>query len=276
MALTRAECDLRDAEATRRAIGRLSPDIVFHLAARSSVAESWQYPREVLDENIRTTLNLLEAVRCETPQAAVLTVSSGEIYGKPDVLPTREDAPLRPQNPYAVSKAAGDLLAGQYADAHGLRIVRVRAFGHAGPGQAPSFALASFTRQAAAGLVARDTQIRILTGNPDSRRDYTDVRDVARAYRALVSAPPGVYNVCSGRSWSAGDIIAILRELVAPAQIEHVIDPALKRPHEILEIRGSYERLGATTGWRPEIAFEQTVRDTLEWWEAELRERGND
>ena len=142
-------------------------------------------------------LNVLEAVRAEAPDATLVAVASGEVYGTPERLPVDETAPLRPQNPYAVSKAATDLLAGMYADAHGLRVIRARAFNHAGPGQEPTYAIASFARQAAQGAQ------RIVTGNPDTRRDYTDVRDVVRAYRLLAErADPGVYNVCSGRTAS--------------------------------------------------------------------------
>ena len=131
---------------------------------------------------------MLEAVRAEAPEAMVVAVSSGEVYGPPASLPVDETAPLRPQNPYAVSKAAGDLLAGFYADAHGLRVARPRAFNHAGPGQPPLYALASFARQVAAGLEAGDATVRVATGNPDARRDYTDVRDVVRAYRLIAEA----------------------------------------------------------------------------------------
>jgi GDP-4-dehydro-6-deoxy-D-mannose reductase len=176
-------------------------------------------------------------------------------------LPVDESAPLRPQNPYAVSKASADLLAGFYADAHGLRVIRSRSFNHAGPGQQPTYAIASFARQAAAGG-------RIVTGNPDARRDYTDVRDVVRAYRLLAeSAEPGVYNICSGRTASARELLAALAG-AAGVELEHVIDPDLVRPHEVMEIRGSNEKLRSATGWKPEIPLERTLADTLEWWRA--------
>jgi GDP-4-dehydro-6-deoxy-D-mannose reductase len=247
------------------------PDVVYHLAALSSVGRSWENPGEVLHDNVAMTLNVLEAVRREAPHATVLVPGTGELYGRPDELPTREDAPLRPQNPYAVSKASADLLAGLYADAHGLAIIRARPFNHAGPGQQPIFAIASFARQAAAGRVAGDDSIRIVTGNPDTRRDFTDVRDVVRAYRMLVeSGARGVFNVCSGRSESAAGLVAHITRLLAPARVEHVIDPALVRDHEVMEIRGSHDRLTELTGWQPEIPLERTLADTLAWWETEL------
>ena len=133
-------------------------------------------------------VHLLEAVREEAPEATVVAVSSGEVYGPPERLPVDETAPLRPQNPYAVSKAQVDLLAGFYSDAHGLRVVRPRAFNHAGPGQKPIYAIASFARQVAAGLEEGANPVRVVTGNPDTRRDFTDVRDVVRAYRLLANA----------------------------------------------------------------------------------------
>ena len=247
--------DLLDPDAARAAVAAAAPDVVYHLAARAHVGESWEQPAAFLADNVALTLNVLEAVREAAPLAAVVAVGSGELYGPPASLPVTEDAPLRPQNPYAVSKASADLLAGFYADAHGLRVIRARAFNHAGPGQEPTYAIASFARQAAAGR-------RIVTGNPDTRRDYTDVRDVARAYRLLAErAEPGIYNVCSGRTASA-------RELVELLGGELEVDPELVRAHEVMEIRGSAERLRAATGWAPEIPLERTLADTVEWWRA--------
>jgi GDP-4-dehydro-6-deoxy-D-mannose reductase len=255
--LSRAVCDLRDAAATRAAIAAAQPDVVYHLAARAHVGESWRDPAGTLQDNVAMTLHVLEAVRTEAPGATVVAVASGEAYGTPERLPIDESAPLRPQNPYAVSKAAADLLAGFYADAHRLRVIRARAFNHAGPGQGPTYAISSFARQAAQGAD------RIVTGNPDTRRDYTDVRDVVRAYRLLAErAAPGVYNVCSGRTAST-------RELVAALGLEPEVDPALLRPHEVMELRGSYDALRAATGWEPEIPLAQTLQDALTWWRDE-------
>ena len=244
---------------------------MFHLAALAHVGRSWGDPATTLAQNQAMTLNLLEAVRAEAPDAVVVAVSSGEVYGAPAELPVDETAQLRPQNPYAVSKAAADLLAGLYADAHGLRVVRARAFTHAGPGQPPIYALASFTRQVAAGIEAGEDPIPLVTGNPDARRDYTDVRDVVRAYRLLAAAgEPGVFNVCSGRSASPRELLAPLAR-IAGAEIDHRVDPALVRAHEVMEVRGSAERLRAATGWEPEIPLETTLADTVAWWREEIR-----
>jgi GDP-4-dehydro-6-deoxy-D-mannose reductase len=250
--------DLTDAEAARRAVAGARPDAVYHLAARAHVGASWREPAAFVRDNAALALNVLEAVRAEAPGAAVVMVGSGEVYGPPERLPVTEEAPLRPQNPYAVSKASADLLAGFYADAHGLRVIRARAFNHAGPGQEPGYAIASFCRQVAGG--AR----RVVTGNPGTRRDYTDVRDVVRAYRLLAErGEPGIYNVCSGRTASAAELVAMLGA-------EQEVDPELVRAHEVMEIRGSPERLRAATGWEPEVPLERTLADTVAWWRERL------
>jgi GDP-4-dehydro-6-deoxy-D-mannose reductase len=263
--------DLLDADATRAAIATARPDVVYHLAALAHVGRSWEDPAGTLGQNQAMTLGVLEAARTEAPDATVVFASSGEVYGPPASLPVDESARLRPQNPYAVSKAAGDLLAGFYADAHGLCVVRARAFNHAGPGQPAIYALASFARQVAAGLEAGDDPIRIVTGSPDTRRDYTDVRDVVRAYRLLATAGfSGEVNVCSGRTASARELVAAL-ERAAGVEIEHVVDQTLVRAHEVMEIRGSASRLHELTGWEPEIPLETTLADTVAWWRAEIR-----
>jgi GDP-4-dehydro-6-deoxy-D-mannose reductase len=263
--------DLLDGAAVRAAVRDAAPDVVHHLAARAHVGESWREPEGYLRDNVAMTFNLLEAVRQEAPEAAVVVAASSELYGPPDALPVDESAPLRPQNPYAVSKASADLLAGFFADAHGLRIFRARAFNHAGPGQEPIYAIASFARQVAAGVVAGEDPVRVVTGNPDAGRDYTDVRDVVRAYRLLAErAEPGVYNVCSGRPASASELVAALGR-VAGVEVEHVVDPALRRANEVMEVRGSYARLHAATGWEPELPLEQTLADTVAWWTEEIR-----
>ena len=262
--------DLLDADATERAVGDAAPDVVYHLAARASVAAAWQRPDETIAGNVAMTLNVLEAVRVGAPRARVVVVGSGEAYGPPASLPVGEDAPLRPQNPYAVSKAAADLLAGMYADAHGLDVVRVRAFNHAGPRQSDGYVVGSLTRQVAAGLAADDDPVRVVTGNPEPRRDFTDVRDVVRAYRLLASgAEPGAYNVCSGRSVSVAELVEALRRAV-DRELVHEVDPARVRAHEVMEVRGDPSRLRAATEWEPEIELEATLVDAVARWREEL------
>jgi GDP-4-dehydro-6-deoxy-D-mannose reductase len=266
VAPSREELDLLDAEAVRRAVAAAAPERVFHLAALASVARSWQEPRAVLRDNLEMTVNLLNAVRDEAADAVVVFVSSSEIYGPPERLPVTEDAPLRPQNPYAVSKAACDLLAGQYADAHGLRVVRMRAFNQAGPGQSEDYVVGTIARQVAE---AAGGAAVIRTGNPDSARDFTDVRDTARAYAAASSLPAGVYNVCSGVATSVRTLVEMAAS-AAGVDVRHEVDADRMRAQDVPEVRGSADRLAAATGWRPEIPLERTVADAVDFWRARL------
>jgi GDP-4-dehydro-6-deoxy-D-mannose reductase len=259
--------DLLDADAVRAAVSEARPERVFHLAALASVGHSWRAPREVLEANVSMTVNLLEAVRQDAPDAAVVLVSSGEVYGPPERLPVDESAHLRPQNPYAVSKAACDLLGGQYADAHGLRIVRMRAFNHAGPNQSDDYVVGTLTRQVAEAEAAGASEALLRTGNPDSARDFTDVRDVVRAYVVAAELEPEAYNVCSGETATVRDLIAMVTE-AARVPVRHEVDPERMRPHDVPEVRGSAELLGTACGWRPEIPLGQTVADALDAWRA--------
>jgi GDP-4-dehydro-6-deoxy-D-mannose reductase len=260
--------DLRDAEAIRTALRDARPEVVYHLAALSSVGASWEDPAGTMVENVAASVNLLEALRHEAPAARVIWVSSCQVYGEPERVPVDEDAPLRPENPYGVSKTAGDLLAAVYADAHGLDLVRARPFNHIGPGQRDVFLVSSLARQAAQARRAGASEIEIVTGNPDARRDYTDVRDVARAYRLLASTDAGgVFNVSSGRSASASELVQLLGELIAPIPVRHRVDPARVRAHELMDLSGSHARLTDATGWEPAIPIERTLGDAIEWWE---------
>jgi GDP-4-dehydro-6-deoxy-D-mannose reductase len=261
-----AQLDLREPAAVRSLVADARPDAVFHLAARAHVGQSWDDPIGTLGDNVAMTAALLEAIRAEAPEAVVVMAGSGEEYGPPETVPTTEAHPLRPQNPYAVSKASAGLLARFYADAHRLRVIHARAFNHAGPGQEPIYAIANFARQFAEGMATGDDPIVIVTGSPDTRRDFTDVRDVVRAYRTLAArGEPGVYNVCSGVSRSARELLVALAE-VAGVRVDHQVDPAKVRAHEVFEIRGDNTQLRRTTGWAPEIPLEQTLADTLAWW----------
>jgi GDP-4-dehydro-6-deoxy-D-mannose reductase len=212
--------------------------------------------------NFESTLSVLEAAG----NATVLCAGSGEVYGPPQQLPVDETHELRPQNPYAVSKASVDILAGFYADAHERKVVRTRAFNHFGPRQADLYVVAAFARQIAEAEQHGDTEVTVHTGNLDARRDFTDVRDVVRAYVLLLeTGEPGAYNICSGTSRSAADILAALAQ-ESPLDVKHETDPARLRKNEVMEIRGSHDKLTNATGWQPAIAFEQTIKDTLDWW----------
>ena len=264
------ELDLRDAGATREYLARVQPQVVYHLAALASVGRSWEEPERALLENQAMTINVLEGVRHECPGARVVLAGSGEVYGRPTALPLTEDAPLSPQSPYAVAKAGADLLGGLYAEAWGISVVRTRAFNHAGPGQDDVYVIASLTRQVAEAELGGRGKTVIRTGNPDAARDFTDVRDVARAYRLAAELPPGAYNIASGRALAVKDLVELLRSQT-DVEIEHEVDAARVRDHEVLEIYGSAARLTAATGWQPEIGIETTIADALEDWRRRLR-----
>jgi GDP-4-dehydro-6-deoxy-D-mannose reductase len=270
VAPSRAELDLLDAGAARSAVRDASPAVVFHLAALASVRRSWDSPAETLTANVAMTANLLEAVRLEAPDATVVLAGSGEVYGPPESLPVDEEAPLRPQNPYAVSKAACDLLAGQYADAFDMRVVRMRPFNHAGPGQTEDYVVGTLTRQVAVAEAAGHEEVLLQTGNPDSARDFTDVRDVVRAYVAAGSLDGGIFNVASGRAVTVRELIELLRA-ASRLPVRHEVDPARVRTHDVPEVRGSAARLREATGWEREIPLERTVADALDDWRERLR-----
>ena len=236
------------------------------------MARSWEEPATTLTANLAMTSNLLEAVRLEARDAAVVLVGSSEVYGPPERLPVDEDAALRPQNPYAVSKAACDLLGGQYADAFGMRVVRVRPFNHAGPGQGDDFVIGTLTRQVAAAEAAGAAECVLRTGNPDSARDFTDVRDVVRAYVAAAGLEPGAWNVASGVGVSVRELIELVRSVAPRADSPRDRRRARSRPR-----RAGGARLGRAVASRhrvgAQIPLRQTVEDALDEWRRRLGAR---
>lgn len=265
--------DLRDGDGVRQLFRARKPEVVYHLAALSSVGQSWEQPAATVRENVESAVNVLEALRLEARDARTVWVSSCEVYGSPVSVPIREDAPLAPANPYAVSKLAGEQLAAVYADAHDLELVRARPFNHTGPGQQSRFIVSSLARQVAEAQLADDDPIEVVTGNPETRRDFTDVRDIVRAYRLLANTGGlrgEVFNVSSGKSVSAAEQVELLASLIAPTRVEHVVDPSRVRAHEVMDLCGDPTRLQQTTGWKREIPFRQTVAETIEWWQREL------
>ena len=265
-----SELDLLDRSAVAAALRAARPGAIFHLAAFSSPRLSWEQPDRALLANLEMTLNLLEAARAEAPAATVVLVGSGQVYGEPEILPVDEDAPLDPLNPYAVSKASSELLGNQYAAAFGMRVVRVRPFNHAGPGQSDDYVLSTLARQVAEAEAAGDGPALLRTGDVRSARDFTDVRDVVRAYVLAARLEPGAYNVCSGVSVTIAELIGLLAE-VARVEVRQEDDPERMRSHDAREMRGSHERLTGASGWEPEIPLPQTVLDSLDWWRARVR-----
>ena len=260
--------DARDRESVDALLAEVRPDAIIHLAAQSHVPTAYKDPWGTLENNIRGQLNLLEACVVQELLPRFLVIGSGEEYGRApeSALPLREEQPLRPENPYSVSKVSQDVLGYQYFISYALPTLRVRPFNHVGPGQSPRFVLSAFARQVArieAGL--QEPLLRV--GNLSPARDFTDVRDVVRAYHlTLLHGEPGeVYNVCSGTPRTIRSLVDLLRER-ATVPIEVEVDPERYRPADVPVIYGSAEKLRETTGWKPQIPFEQTVEDVLEEW----------
>lgn len=264
--------DLLDADGFATLFAEVRPDVVYHLAGQADVAASWLSPIETMRVNVEGTHNILEVART-FGIAKVLTVSSADIYGvvAPEELPIVESAPLRPVSPYAASKAAADLVALQAHLGHGQNVVRARAFNHLGPGQSKSFVGAGFAARIAACERSGDDELQ--TGDLTPRRDFTDVRDVVRAYRLLATeGRPGVaYNICSGTSVSIGELAGLLLGLT-DARMHLVEDPDLLRPVELPELRGDASLLRRHTGWVPSISLDETLSDVLEDWRLRLTE----
>ena len=267
------QCDLMEWEAVARVVKEVAPEWVFHLAAQTYVPASLEDPKGTLATNVFAQVHVLEAVRRWRPDARVHIAGSSEEYGHvlPEELPVRETNPLRPLSPYAVSKVTQDLLGYQYHRTHGLNVVRTRAFNHEGPRHAATFALSSFARQIAEIEAGRREPV-LLVGNLEARRDYLDVRDVVRAYwLALERGDPGeVYNVASGRMWRIGDALEHLLGL-SRVRVEVRQDPARLRPVDVPYMQGDASKLRERTGWEPAIAFEETLRDLLEYWREQVR-----
>lgn len=266
------ELDFRDRAAVDRLVADSVPDAVFHLAALSSPAVSWERPADAVLGNVEMTVNLLEAVRAHAPQAAVVLAGSGQVYGELDALPATEDMPLRPNSPYAVSKATADMLGAQYAEGFGMRLLRMRPFNHSGPGQSEEYVLSSIARQIAAAEVEGRDACEVRTGNPHAARDFTDVRDVVRAYVLSVDIDPAAYNVCRGAATSVAELVEVASGLTE-LPVRHEFDRSLARANETQIIYGSADRLTAACGWRPQISLERTLRDTIDWWRERLGAR---
>lgn len=268
------EYDMTDYSATMALIGQTKPERIFHLAAQSFVPASWNAPQETLVTNITGQLNLFEAVRHLGLDPVIQIACSSEEYGlvMPEETPIKETNPLRPLSPYAVSKVAQDMLGYQYFMTYGMRVVRTRAFNHTGPRRGEQFATSAFAKRIAeieAGLGPAVLKV----GNLDAERDFTDVRDMVRAYwLATERCEPGeVYNVCSGNSIRIGRVLNVLLAL-SPRRgdilVEH--DPARMRPSDVPLLYGDATKFRERTGWAPQYEFKQTMSDLLDYWRAAI------
>lgn len=262
------ELDILQKKIVMELLEKIRPDFVFHLAAQSSVAVSWQEPGLTAEVNVLGSMNVLEAVRKLGGKTRILLAGSGEEYGDicPGDIPVQEDCPVKPCNIYAVTKACQNMIGRIYAHSYGMEIVMTRAFNHAGPNQSPQFAAADFCRQAAE-IEAGKREPVIYTGNLDVRRDFTDVRDVVRAYALLAEKGEAgeTYNIGSGHAVSIGDILHVVLQK-AGISIRVETDHGKIRPAEIPVMEADIRKVQAVTGWVPEIGLEQMVQDTLDYW----------
>ncbi len=266
--------DLGDEEQVRSALRQANPDVVIHLAAQSSVPASFKDPVRTLSNNLLGTAHLLYAGAELDPQPRVLVVGSAEEYGRvrPEDMPIRETQPLAPVSPYGVSKAAQSLLALSLRASHGLPTVVLRPFNHTGPAQRPDFVVPSFARQIARIEAGLDTPV-LRVGNLDAKRDFTDVRDIARAYvTAVTQAAAGeVYNLGSGRSVSMRWVLEeLLRRSGAEVSVE--TDPERMTPAGVPELRTDPAKFHEATGWVPRIPLEQTLEDVLNYWRGHIKQ----
>jgi GDP-4-dehydro-6-deoxy-D-mannose reductase len=266
-------CNLADAGPLTGIIEQEAPDAVVHLAARAQVAGAWQEAPGILETNIVCTQVLMQALHEKAPEARLLLISSSEVYGKvdQDKLPADESSALKPNNPYSVSKVAQEFVALQYHEAFGAQVIIARPFNHVGPKQVGNFVVPAFARQIAemeAGL--RKPVIRV--GNLESRRDFTDVRDVVRAYHLLLMGgkPGEAYNIASGVTHPISEILEkLIKFSTVEPEVENI--PELMRPSDTPVVVGDAGKLKALGEWQPVIPLEQSLEDALDYWREQVK-----
>lgn len=266
------DLNILDKTATEGLLQQVRPDYIFHLAAQSSVALSWKNPDMTVDVNIKGTLHVLDAVRGLDYKPRILLIGSGEEYGhvRLDEIPIVEDNVSRPGNLYAATKACQNMIGKIYADAYKMDVMSVRAFNHVGPNQAPLFVVADFCKQAAeieAGL--REPVMKV--GNLSAARDFTDVRDVVRAYVMLMEngATGETYNVGSGQAIKIAELLDQIVSM-SKTQIQVEVDPSKLRPVDVPIIEADVSKIYQCCGWKKEIPLETTLKETLDYWRSQV------
>ena len=260
--------DITQRDQIHQVVAQVQPDLIIHLAAQSSVADSWKNPQYTLRVNAEGTIHLLEVLHDERLTPRVVLVGAGEQYGlvHPEENPIREDCLFRPANPYAVSKATQDLYGYQYFIGYGMHIIRTRPFNHFGPGQSSTFVIAKFARQVAL-IEAGKAPPQFPVGNLEARRDFLPVEDVAAAYLMLAEQgqPGKAYNIGSGQARSIRSILDLLLTLTT-SSIRIYEDPALLRPVDVPLLEADISALRADTNWQPALPFEVALQHTLDYW----------
>ncbi len=262
------DADLMDSHSLYTTINRIKPDYIFHLAAQSFVPTSWGSPSVTLEVNVVGSANLFEAVRQVGIDPVIQIACSSEEYGlvHENEVPIKETNPLRPLSPYAVSKLAMDYLGYQYWESYKMRIIRTRGFNHTGPRRGDTFAESTFAKQIA--MIEKGSQEPVIyVGNLDASRDYTDVRDMVRAYLLAVEKcdPGDVYNIATGSTIKIADVLSMMLGM-SKVKVEIKQDPARMRPSDVPILIGDNTKFVSKTGWKPEIPFTQTALDLLNYW----------
>lgn len=267
--------DILDKEAIIAVLKKIQPDYIFHLAAQSSVSLSWIKPELTVDVNIKGCINLLESLRTLDYKPKILLIGSGEEYGhvSDEDMPLRESNPVRPGNIYAATKSCQNMLGKIYADAYDLDIIMVRPFNHIGPGQSPNFVVSDFCKQVVEIEKGNQPPI-IYVGNLSAKRDFTDVRDVVKAYSKLIlTGKKGeIYNVGSGNAVS---IEHILKLIISKSDVDISIEKDLSkfRPVDIPFIEADINKLQSICNWKATISIEKTIEDTLSEWRKVINNR---
>lgn len=266
--------DITDISRIADIFEEVRPDVIYHLVAQSSVAVSWSKPQLTAEVNVIGSINVLETLRkCSNPSARLIMIGSGEEYGyiRPGACPLSETEQLRPGNVYAVTKACQEMMGEVYARAYGLNIVMVRAFNHSGAKQSSTFVISDFCKQISE-IESGKKAPEICVGNLSAMRDFTDVRDIVRAYRLLADKGVNgkVYNIGRGKAVSIQYILDTALGF-AETDIQVKTDPKRMRASDIPIIEPDVSEIYADTGWKAEISVEQTIRDTLDYWREEQR-----
>lgn len=274
------EMDLMNAEQVKEVIASEMPQYIFHLAAQSSVAKSWEDPQGTIDVNIKGCVNLLETIRnIDSYDPRILMIGSGEEYGNlpKGVRQVSELTAIHPTSPYAMTKAAQTMLGQMYANAYRMHIIMARPFNHIGPGQREGFVVADFCKQLAGMMLDPTKERKVKVGNLTASRDFTDVRDVVRAYALLIQkgVDGEIYNIGTG---FAAPVRSILEEVIRQSELEVTVehDPKKFRPIEYLSISADVRKLQEVISWQPEISLGDTVADTLAYWKKKILEEGAD
>lgn len=262
------DADLLDSHSLSSIMIKIKPEYVFHLAAQSFVQTSWASPATTMEVNVVGSVHLFEAIRRAGIEPVIQLACSSEEYGlvHENEVPVKEENPLRPLSPYAVSKVAMDYLGYQYNQSYGMKIIRTRGFNHTGPRRGEVFVTSSFAKQIAEIEKGKRKPV-IEVGNLEAKRDWTDVRDIVHGYLlAVEKGEPGeVYNICSGKAWQISEMLnLLLGKSKVKVKIKQV--PERMRPSDVPILIGDCSKFRRKTGWKPKIPFEKTMDDLLNYW----------